>query len=329
MNRFFVVSNQSKKGEWTECVWSDIFDLATYYYDNNVLNSALLRRLKSIHFSNKINSIIWLPFKFIWDKSLCIQEHNLDKDDRNYIIFHSNVKFSPSYIKRLKMKKNVCIVLYLPDTSQALGIGDSQKKIERYKKYYGIDYIFSFDINECNKYSYRFFDIYSTRKMSSNKNSTGVFYIGSCRSEERRQILVKMFNKLKCHIKCDFNLIGVDEGKQEYANEIIYNKPLSYSDVLIKVNHHNCILEIVNKYQSGNTLRFKEAVCYNKKLLTNNHFVKNSPYFNEKYIQVFQDINTVDIDWINDNIDVDYNYKGEFSPRKLIEMIIATDNQEN
>ena len=90
-----------------------------------------------------------------------------------------------------------------------------------------------------------------------------------------------------------------------------------------KTLNSNCILELMNDNQAGNTLRFKEAVCYNKKLLTNNRAAFDSPYYDERYIRVFDDVSEIDPEWIAQKCAVDYCYGGEYSPQRLLEMIIG------
>lgn len=93
------------------------------------------------------------------------------------------------------------------------------------------------------------------------------------------------------------------------------------------VQQHDIIVEIMNGTQAGNTLRLKEAVCYNKCLLTNNPIVKSSPYYHSDYMQIFD--NVEDIDLSRFSHDVDYHYQGEFSPGKLMERIVDNDKIAN
>lgn len=321
MNKFYVIANESYKDSWVDCVWGDIKNQATIYLDNNDLKYSLLKKIKKFHFSNKINKHIWLPFKFIWDRNLVIKYHDLEESDTNILIFQSNIKFSPQYIKKLKKDKNAIIVLYLPDTIHRLGIADSCEEFNRYAEYYQIDYVYSFDSGDCNKYGFEFFDIYSKLDMISQNEEQGIFYIGNCRSKERLDILHGVYQRLKGLVKCNFNLVGVDARKQIYMNGMIYNKPMKYAEVICNMQKNTILLELVNKGQNGNTFRFKEAVCYNKRLLTNNPEVMKSIYYNKEYIQYFDNVENIDIEWLKCVGDIDYKYKGEYSPLHLLELI--------
>lgn len=64
-----------------------------------------------------------------------------------------------------------------------------------------------------------------------------------------------------------------------------------------------------------------EAVCYNKKLLTNNSQTTEYPYYNSEYMKCFKKVEDIDIEWLTDLKPVNYNYKGDFSPIKLIDYL--------
>lgn len=80
-------------------------------------------------------------------------------------------------------------------------------------------------------------------------------------------------------------------------------------------------MENVQPGQSGVTLRYYEAIVYNKKLLTNNKFVKRLPFYNPKFMYIYEKVEDIDIEWIKKEEMVDYKYNDEFSPVKLIEDI--------
>ena len=109
---------------------------------------------------------------------------------------------------------------------------------------------------------------------------------------------------------------------------IIYNKRIPYSEVVEKNKASNCILEIISSGQSGASLRYYEAVCYNKKLLTNNKNVVNLPFYNPDYIHVFEKPEDIDWDWVKERIQVDYHYDGRFSPTHLIDKIIELEEEK-
>ena len=324
MDRFFVIINESNENAWSAYVWSDVKEQAVILYDNNVLRSSSLKKLKKLHFGNKFNGRVWLPLKSVWNRSLSLRYEDLKATDRNILIFQSSVKFSPGFIRKLKREKNAVIVQYLPDTLEKLGIADSAAAYERYKRYYGIDLTYSFDQNDCVRYGMEFFDIYSSKAAAAQPREDlyDIFYVGSARTEGRLELLHSVTERTEGLRGC-FYMIGVDSDKQRCPERVTYNQPLRYGEVVEKTLNSNCILELMNDNQAGNTLRFKEAVCYNKKLLTNNRAAFDSPYYDERYIRVFDDVSEIDPEWIAQKCAVDYRYGGEYSPQRLLEMIIG------
>ncbi|WP_423218424.1 hypothetical protein ACNVEB_000824 [Streptococcus equinus] len=96
---------------------------------------------------------------------------------------------------------------------------------------------------------------------------------------------------------------------------------IEYSEVLKNELSSKCLLEIVQEGQVALTLRPYEAVLYNRKLLTNNKSILDFPYYTEKYMQYFEKVQEIDWEWIKSDVQVNYDYQGEFSPKYLLEDI--------
>ena len=91
--------------------------------------------------------------------------------------------------------------------------------------------------------------------------------------------------------------------------------------MLYRTIRANCSLDINQDGGTGFTSRFIEAVLYNKRLVTDNVFVKESKFYNPKYIQCVSNFDDMDTKFITNEELVDYNYKGEFSPINLINIM--------
>ena len=71
------------------------------------------------------------------------------------------------------------------------------------------------------------------------------------------------------------------------------------------------------------TQRCCEIVGLNKKLITNNPYIKNAPFYNEMYISTFDSIENIDVDFLNrlgsDEV-VEYGevYRKMMSPKELL-----------
>jgi hypothetical protein len=323
-----VVINDATEDTWAGSMWSDIKSLSIIHYDNNTIKCNILRKLHKLHFSNKINRKVWLPFKFIWDPWSSVKLSDIFSSSRvgNIVIFQSSVKFSPRYILKLK-QKGAKIILYLPDTLSALGIANNRFELQKYLERYHIDSIYSFDPFDCYKYALNFFDLYSVEQInsySSMYDKISLLYVGNVRSDSRLHLLNQIFEYLHNKCKCMFYINGVDESEMKYPEEIIYNCPIPYKKVIELVTMSNCILEIVNIDQTGSSLRFKEAIVYNKKLLTNNINVQSSRFYSSSTMLVFKNVDEIDSNWIVDDTRCNYEYSNDFSPRTLLSEIIRS-----
>lgn len=329
---FIIIVNEATPNSWPDIVWRDAFTAgARVLLDSCYSINHFLRKLRRIHFANPLNSILWLPMKRIWDCTNTLRLSDLDPSKRNYIIFQTGIKFSAHYIERLKRERNACIVLYMPDNIRTMKIAQNKDEFLRFCRHYHVDQVYSFDKKDCEEFGAEFFDFYSmlpdkvTRKKLEDVKPK-ILYVGGCRSKSRLDTLHALYDKLKDRAHCTFYLYGV-KPEDAIHRGIIYNHLLSYAEVVQLVQQHDIIVEIMNGTQAGNTLRLKEAVCYNKCLLTNNPIVKSSPYYHSDYMQIFD--NVEDIDLSRFSHDVDYHYQGEFSPGKLMERIMDNDKIAN
>lgn len=327
---FTIIVNDARPDSWPDIVWRDARNAgARVLLDSCKPLPSPLRKLRQIHFSNVANRKMWLPLKRGWDFSNTLRLSDLEPAKRNYVIFQTGIKFSAHYIEQLKRERNACIVLYMPDNVRTMHMAQSRQEFERFREHYHIDQAYSFDKKDCEEFGMEFFDFYSMLPdqeqidPSSKKDKLKVLYVGGCRSFQRLNILHELYDKLKDEADCTFYLNGV---APELATRrgIVYNHPLTYAQVVDMVRQNDIIVEIMNGTQAGNTLRLKEAVCYNKLLLTNNKTVVDSPYYDKRYMQVFDSVDDIDLSTFQ--TPADYRYQGEFSPLMLMKRIVERDN---
>lgn len=94
---------------------------------------------------------------------------------------------------------------------------------------------------------------------------------------------------------------------------------IPYSEALKRTMEAKCILEVMRPNQKGMSLRYYEAVTYNRKLLTNNPTVFSFPYYDARFMQYFETPEEIDWDWVKADTHVEYHYKNDFSPINLVE----------
>lgn len=188
-----------------------------------------------------------------------------------------------------------------------------------------IDVWGSYDEEEVKKYHFDFYYPEIESKIDfSDLDMTptcDVFFAGA--AKKRLPVLLEAYDYLTAHgIRCHFIIMDAKGGEAEKREGIEYTHELiPYREMLIHSLRCKCMLEINQDGAIGMTSRFLEAVMYNKKLITNSLAVKDSPFYKQQYIRLFDKITEVDPSFVLDDAPVDYGYRNKFSPIGLIEHI--------
>ena len=302
-----------------------------HFAERKEFNSKVKSFIQKIHTSNKINKIISLPFKYVWYK---LNDIEINKDDDYIFIVMANALwiYDESIFNKLNKNKNVHMICVLLDS---MNIKTPMKDIV-YKKMNKIkwDYIFTYDYIDAKKYEYEYLDemYYSNNIMMNNvskvkKGKYDAYFLGRLKPG-REKLIMDIYSKLKDNnIKCKFDIWLRDDDLKSIKNLELkeginyFNKQKEYKETLEEIQKSNCIIEILQDGQQAQTLRYFEAVVFNKKLLTNNSNVVNLKFYNPKYMKVFKNIDEIDFNWIKEKNDCNYNYRNEFSPVNLIKKI--------
>lgn len=264
----------------------------------------------------KINARISLPFGFVWNKVFTISHIDFKKEDEYFIILgNGNFNYYNSiYLNKLKEKYNIHYIVYFIDPLSGL----MSKYMKRNIFNLNVDQLYTFDYADSIKRKMKHtMCLYSKCKMEEGSNNKKVFFLGT-NKKGRVDIInrvAEMFDYKK--IDYDFRIVNVPIEKQ-LNNKIKYNVRMKYLDMLQEIQNCNCIFEVLQQGQTGVTLRYYEAVVYNKKLITNNKIVENLSFYNPEYIQIYENIEDIDVEWIKKDIDVSYDYHGEYSPVNFI-----------
>lgn len=285
------------------------------------IRNRMLLFLRKIHTNSRINKVINLPFKGIWSCSL--KDINWSTELEYYVIFN-NASIYPikvEYLKKLQKLYDIKYVMIMNDNWLFPYADHGREYISKIK----FDYIFTIDNKDAKEHEFIFSDAhYSiTENSMGNKILYDIYFAGI--NKGRLDILYDVYNAIKSNaVSSVYRIVHVKRSKQQY-DEIIYNHFVSYQEVVKEVLNSNCILEILFSGQTGATLRYYEAVCYNKKLLTNNKNVVNLPFYNPDYIHVFEKTEDINWNWVKECIPVDYHYDGRFSPTHLIDKILELE----
>lgn len=292
------------------------------------LHNPLLKGLRKIHLSKKINSRINLPFKNIWKCSLRDIEWNYNTKYYVILLGSSLRQIDYSYLLRIREKYDVKYILLMIDLWDSNNYSLSARY---YKDKLKFDYIFSFDLADCKKHNFIYTNVPYSKLCDDTpyKKESDIYLAASVTTRGGVKVFHDIYKHLKDNEVCvDYRLVDVPSKEQIFKEKIIYNKRIPYMQVIEGLMKSNCILEVLATGQSGATFRYYEAVCYNKKLLTTNKNVVNLPFYNPKYIHVFEKPEDIDCNWVKERIPVDYGYDGRFSPSRLIDKIIELEEEK-
>ena len=304
--------------DYGRAMWSDIERLrnATLLESALTKTNKLIETAHHLHFSFRINRKVYVPFQGIWKPLYSLNGARLD-DDKKYCVIYTDVsacRTDYDYLCSLGKKKNVTLVLVMVNTMK-------QRREVILKRLGCFSYIFSFDKGDAKRYGFIYHPTnYSAAAVSGGEKTLyDLFFVGV--SKGRAESLGRIYEQLSAkNVRCEFYISGVKKNEKRVEG-IHYNKWLTYSEVLEKVKSSNCILEVMEQDQEGFTLRTMEAVCYNKRLLTNNSCVISSPFYKSGFIKTFADTADIDTAFVTDRSEVDYHYDNEFSPVHLLEHI--------
>lgn len=264
-----------------------------------------------------------LPFKSIWNKRLFTHKFNNNKPI--CFLFSSNL-FNLNrlgFFNYLRKKyKNCKLVYYCRDLYSIYfrrykGFDDKWMKET-------FDVILNYDLKQVIKYNLTFYSdfesMFDLSKYESD-NKSDVIFVGAAKG--RLNKILDCYNYMTNKgLNCDFYIVGApEEIKAKYPNIVFSDKWLDYENVLIKIANTKCILEIVQEDSIGYSARAMKAFGYNKKLVTNSPTIRFTRFFDNHDVQVINEANDINISAIKDSNEVNYHYKNEFSPLKVIEFL--------
>lgn len=280
----------------------------------------VIRFIYKIHMNRHINSYLNLPFKSFWHKYYF---KNKFKDNKPLCFVLQGLSLPIEYLEWLKKRyPNSKIVLILRDL-----ISLSIKRNCNFKKavYNYCDLVMSYDAGDVLKYKIPHFDEFESKidiPKCENYPECDVFFAGVVKN--RLPKLMTIYNILTSSgLKVHYYLIGVPEEIQKPFDGIVYTKKyMTYREMLYHTVNCRCVLDVNQDNALGYTSRFLEAIMYNKLLIADNTYIKTSKFYNPKYIQIYDDWNELDPEFVKkDEKQVDYNYNNEFSPIHLINQI--------
>lgn len=295
------------------------------------IKNSLLKGIRRVHCSWSINKRIKLPFRKYWYKYPIFE---LDSKAENWIVIVDIALkfFSVQELNNFIIAPYAHGVLMMINSYNAESIGmlEVKEKIKQIKW----EQVLTFDSVEAKQYGWDYMGTcyYSKhsqeriRKKYSVNIDSDVYFAGGIKGN-REQLILDVFEMLYnagVVVRCNVMVSGKKRLEhKKFEDKIHYygGSWIPYESILSDVLNTNVIIEILQKGQHGPSLRYYEAVCYNKKLLTNNPNISQLPFYNPEYMKVFKDSSDIDLDWVKRREEIDYKYDGRFSPINLLNKI--------
>lgn len=303
--------------------YRDVFEKENIRYCDRQFEpeNALLRAVKKLHFSYRIEQKVNLPFKWLWNPYLYFKNDFACQRPLCFLVFAGRQElFKYGVIDYMKRRyPDARFVLFYQD------LVDRQRKYPLHAIRDKFDLVLSFDQSDCAKYGLTYYPlVYSPipeEELRSDLPESDVYFVG--KAKDRLGEILDAYRVLRdAGLRCDFHITGVAPENQQYADEIDYCGQMPYAENLKRIYKTRCLLEIMQQGGSGYTLRMCEAIMLDKKLLTNNPAVTGAPYYSPERIQTFQQVWQIDPVFITEGErDVDYGWKEELSPLKLLQFI--------
>lgn len=288
----------------------------------------LLRKLYDIHYDDRINRRIKLPFKSVWTPFYRLHKYPFDPNETYCVIFMNGSlrhHFEKSYLLRLKQKHpNVKLAVLNFDHSSYPG---AKRAIELLPLF---DYKFSFDKEDCEKFGMEhFYSCFSKQEgiTTCAEKQSGAFFVGGALG--RLELLQEIFSKISAVVdNCKFYIVGVQQQECKPIPGVVYNRTISFQEEMQMQYNTDCIVEVLRENQRGVTLRTCEAIAFNKKLLTNNTALAGMPFYDPRYMKIFTNPDDIDMEFVMCHQDVQYEDDQYFSPVRILERLEKLSESE-
>ncbi len=287
--------------------------------------TGLKKKIQCLQYSSLLSKVNCLKSNKIWRKYYAVNEETLYSGNQNIIIIAPGLmpskEIDVEMLRRIKHVSNTKIVLMLFDSLNSKSHDKGWNRI--FECFPLFDLVMSYDRYDCERYNISHFFL-PYKKPELNHGSFGnsdLFFIGN--DKGRKKILEDVSRAATDNnVVSDLFMVS-RECVLRKKNEIHYlKKRMSYGNVLEKVQATNCILELLCDGQRSASMRYYEAIAYNKKLLTNNADVVNMPFYSPDRIHFFSDADSIDFEWVKDKEEFNYGYSGEFQLENLIYDIV-------
>ena len=204
----------------------------------------------------------------------------------------------------------------------------TKKQAKRQNKYGRSCEIWTFDKKNAVDYGWKLNNqfYFKPRIVDEKKNKGMLCAFCACVDKGRYKQMKEIKSALeKLNIKCNFFLVK-EQGKNymKEDRQWVVEKGIAYGAFLENVKNSDLIVDLVQNGQVGMTLRVLEALFYNKKIITNNDAIKETPIYNSNNILIWNSEEKAEIqDFIKKDYEVISNsIKNQYTFENWIQNII-------
>ena len=201
----------------------------------------------------------------------------------------SLITFSLMIVEMLKKEYCNLNIVYVFTNFVKVSGAKTYGLLEKLKDYY--DAVFAFDPADSVKLGFEYSRLVyepNASRLSSDVIEYDLFYVGQ--AKDRYPKLIEIFkNATSQSLRCKFFITGISQENRYIHPDIIYNSPLSYSEVLTYINKSHCLVDAVQGDSTGMTIKTSEAIFWNKKLITTNECITKEKYYKPSNICVYKD----------------------------------------
>lgn len=253
--------------------------------------------------------------------------------DKTVLIFNrtNHLSHNRKFLSQVKKEKRYKMVYWFTDIVEAV-METEPDILDICNSYY--DNVVTYDPEDAQKYGFHYVETpYSKLNAEIKTNAslkTDLFYVGKAKMSTdplRFQKIISVYEKArKLGLTTEFYVFDVPEQLQLYKEEIHYNCFLPYETVVKKIQESRCILEITQCGERGTTLRFFEAIAYQKKLLFSNAKLSQHKLFNGNHMKLLTFDSKGEVifeeEFIRNTDEISYDNEAFLSPYRFLDEIV-------
>ena len=318
----FIIADAS--GTMADILYNDIYKNDCFIIINKEKLNRVVRFFLSYRFRR---TLLFWPFKKSIYKRLFLKYAR----DEELCFYFGIFWFDKKLFRMVKKKYPNCkMVFNFHDVVETKIVLFPELSIDELKTTF--DLIYTYNLLDAKRYGFLYIpDMYSKFDISDLHlfPHYDVVFVGAAKN--RLSKIIEIRDLLNAYgLKCWFYIVvpNANVTTQSRPDVIYSTKYLSFKEVIGRQISSDYILEITQDGCEDSTLRFWDAVMYNKRIITNCLAVKKYKYYNPNFVCCFEKPSDIKKTFFNPNILVDFHYNDDISPVSIFKKI-ENDLKEN